>query len=127
MRPSESVVVYRGFDKVTLELVENRLRLEGFSPQRLGRVEPALLGAGDAAFEQSIVVPHAQASAALSLIAELQADVADPEMGDVLEELALATPSVVVKPATAHKPFAQHFVVVMLVSAIVITLIYLTR
>lgn len=127
MRAPESVVVYRGFDLITLQLVETRLRLEGFEPQRLGRVDPALLGAGGAAFEQAIAVPEAQAQAASALIAELQATAADPETDAELEALAVSTPEIRVHPATAHRPLSGHFLIFAVVSAVALTAIYLMR
>lgn len=127
MRAVDPVVVYRGFDVITLQLVETRLRLEGFEARRLGRVDPALLGAGGSAFEQAITVPEAQAEAASALIAELQATAADPATGAALEALAVSTPEVKVRPATDHRPLLGHFVVFAVVSALALSAIYLTR
>lgn len=86
--PNEPVVVYRSTDPVALDLVEDMLRVEGLSPQRLGRANPALLGAGAYAIEQLIAVPDRHADEARALI---EARGAGPRPEDVadLEQQAL--------------------------------------
>lgn len=86
---TETEVVYRSMDVVALALIEDRLRLAGLEPYRLGRVEPALLGAGMAALEQLIAVPQAHASAARALIEQTEQLAQDPSQQAELEAEAL--------------------------------------
>lgn len=89
-RSSETEVVYRGTDTVALLLIEERLRLEGLEPQRLGRADAALLGAGESALQQLIVVPKAHAPAAMALLEQIRAASATPEHDAELTSAALS-------------------------------------
>lgn len=101
--PAQPVVVYRGTDVTTLDLLEGLLRVEGLQPTRLGRADPALLGAGIGVVEQRIAVPPAHAARAEALIAGACRPLRDVAADARLEALALREPL----PADAMPPGAM--------------------
>lgn len=90
MSAADFVVVYRGFETATLDLVEAMLRAEGLGPRRLGRANPALAGVGNSAVEQLIEVPREHEQPARALIAAVQEAPATPDQLADLEAQAMS-------------------------------------
>jgi len=80
---SQWVVVYRGLNASTVDVVEAMLHAQGLTPHRQGRTSPALAGVGMHAMEQRISVQAEEADRARELL-----DAFDGELDEgALEQL----------------------------------------
>jgi hypothetical protein len=117
------VVVYRGYSVPALDLVQAMLHAEGFSPRRLGKASPALLGIGNSAVEQLIEVPRAHEQAALALIAASAQGSSDAAQAEELEEQALSAPPEPSSPAAQERGGFSPPMIALIV--VVVTLLFL--